>query len=158
MALAGIRLHARDEMTVDLEIVDRVVAEQLQAVVADAEIVDGELEAGKAQFPHKEGEFRQGVVVEALGDLEADRGGRDAGAGKMPARRSTRSAPSGTRRESRLTKSVRERKSGSAAKAAMARLLTMCSSASNCPASCARSIRSSGERKPRRSKPRISDS
>src|SRR5690606_30131370 len=64
-------------------IIHRMVAEQLEPVMADAEIVDGELEAGKAELAHQRGELRQRIVVEALGYLEADGGGRNAGARQM---------------------------------------------------------------------------
>ena len=53
MALARAGFDAGDEMPVDLHIVHRLVAEQLQPVEADAEIVDRQLEAGKPQAFHQ---------------------------------------------------------------------------------------------------------
>jgi len=72
MALAGIGLDARDEVSVDLHIVDRLVAEQLQPVEAGAEIVNRQLETGKPEITHEGREIRHLAAIEALGKLETE--------------------------------------------------------------------------------------
>jgi hypothetical protein len=47
MLLARRRGDIGDEMPIDLDVVDGVVAQQLELSAADAEIVDGDLEAGR---------------------------------------------------------------------------------------------------------------
>ncbi|CDZ53516.1 Hypothetical protein NGAL_HAMBI2427_51920 [Neorhizobium galegae bv. orientalis] len=72
VALARVLVDPGDEMAVDLQIIDRIVAEQFHFAMADAEIVDRQLEAF---FPHlgdQIGEFRHAGIVETLGELEAD--------------------------------------------------------------------------------------
>jgi hypothetical protein len=62
---------------VDLQVVDRVIAEQLHLAMADAEIVDGQLEARLAHLRHEIGKFRYTGIVEPLGELETNRGRGD---------------------------------------------------------------------------------
>src|SRR5690606_23998818 len=50
MALAGALVDIGDEMAVDLEIVDRVIAQEFHFTMTDAEIVNRQLEAGLAQL------------------------------------------------------------------------------------------------------------
>ncbi|MGZ2466584.1 hypothetical protein ACVJMZ_002108 [Sinorhizobium medicae] len=77
VTFAWVLVDARDEMPVDLDIIYRLIAEQLQAVEPGAEVVDRELEAGKPQLPHEHRKVRHIAAVESFREFEAKGGWRD---------------------------------------------------------------------------------
>jgi hypothetical protein len=72
VALARVLVDAGDEMAVDLQVIDRIVAEQFHLAVADAEIVDRQLEAFLPHLGDQVCKFRHAGIVETLGEFEAD--------------------------------------------------------------------------------------
>ncbi len=66
VALARVLVHAGDEMAVDLQVIDRIIAEQLHLAMADAKVVDRQLEAFFAHLGDQIGELRHAGIVETL--------------------------------------------------------------------------------------------
>ena len=80
--LAPVRLEALDERAVDLDRVERQVLEVRQGRVAGPEVVEDELDAELAQRPQRSRPGLRLVHQDALGDLELEQVGRQAGLGE----------------------------------------------------------------------------
>ena len=105
---AGIRGHVGDEGAVDLELVDRQVAQVGEGAVAGAVVVDRDPQAEPAERLEDLAGTLRVDHDHALGDLELERAGRHAVLGEQPAIRSASDSSSRSDAE-RLTATLRSR-------------------------------------------------